>query len=253
MQPLPSPHWQRRARPWLGTLVEVGIGRGTDECAVQAAFAAIADVQACLSRFEPGSDIARFHALAAGGRIAVSEHTAAVLAVAQSLRDASDGLFDVSLGTGMHDWQCDGDVLHKAGSAVRLDLGGIAKGYAVDQAVEALQANGCRAGWVNAGGDLRAFGDVELPLALRDERGGGVRPFATLADGAFATSHLGAGSRSQAHWRARDQAAGAHAHAHASVAAPLCLWADALTKIVAVSGDAHHPLLARHGAAAWLH
>jgi thiamine biosynthesis lipoprotein len=41
--------------------------------------------------------------------------------------------------------------------------------------------------------------------------------------------------------------------AHASVAAPLCLWADALTKIVAASGDASHPLLARHDARAWLH
>jgi thiamine biosynthesis lipoprotein len=38
-----------------------------------------------------------------------------------------------------------------------------------------------------------------------------------------------------------------------SVAAPRCLWADALTKIVAISGDAAHPLLARHGAKAWQH
>jgi thiamine biosynthesis lipoprotein len=41
--------------------------------------------------------------------------------------------------------------------------------------------------------------------------------------------------------------------AHVSVAAPLCLWADALTKIVAASGDPAHPLLARHDARAWLH
>ena len=36
---------------------------------------------------------------------------------------------------------------------------------------------------------------------------------------------------------------------HASVAAPECLWADALTKIVIASGDARHPLLARFGGA----
>jgi thiamine biosynthesis lipoprotein len=41
--------------------------------------------------------------------------------------------------------------------------------------------------------------------------------------------------------------------AHASVAAPLCLWADALTKVVAASGDARHPVLAHYGAQAWLH
>jgi thiamine biosynthesis lipoprotein len=38
-----------------------------------------------------------------------------------------------------------------------------------------------------------------------------------------------------------------------SVAAPRCLWADALTKVVAISGDTAHPLLARHGAMAWQH
>jgi thiamine biosynthesis lipoprotein len=41
--------------------------------------------------------------------------------------------------------------------------------------------------------------------------------------------------------------------AHVSVAAPLALWADALAKVVAVSGDDRHPLLARHSARAWLH
>ena len=40
---------------------------------------------------------------------------------------------------------------------------------------------------------------------------------------------------------------------HASVAAPLCLWADALTKIVAIGGDAGEALLARYDAVAWVH
>ncbi len=39
-----------------------------------------------------------------------------------------------------------------------LDFGGIAKGYAVDRAIEALRECGCRAGLVNAGGDVRLFG-----------------------------------------------------------------------------------------------
>ena len=130
---------------------------------------------------------------------------------------------------------------------MRLDLGGIAKGHAVDEAVGTLLAQGCVAGWVNAGGDLRVFGAAELPIRLRDEADGGVRPFATLHDGAFATSHYGGGSRS------RLACGGRTARVHASVAAPLCLWADALTKVVALSGDTSHPLLARHRALAWLH
>ena len=76
--------------------------------------------------------------------------------------------------------------------------------------------------------------DAELPLSLRDEHAGGVRSFATLADGAFATSRFDRG-------------------AHVSVAAPECLWADALTKLIALSGDTADPLLARYNAQAWLH
>jgi thiamine biosynthesis lipoprotein len=73
-----------------------------------------------------------------------------------------------------------------------------------------------------------------------------VRAFGTLADGAFATSHYGDDTRSQA-------SGGPRVRAHVSVAAPLALWADALTKVVALSGDASHPLLAHHGAQAWRH
>jgi thiamine biosynthesis lipoprotein len=105
------------------------------------------------------------------------------------------------------------------------------------------------AGWVNAGGDLRAFGDVDAPVQLRDEASGGVRTFATLRDGAFATSCFGPDSRSALAGGRRP----AREPAHVSVAAPLCLWADALTKLVALNGDAAHPLLGQYDAAAWLH
>jgi len=223
--------WTRRARPLLGTLVEIGVPAGAD-AAVDAAFATIAAIQARLSRFDAASDIAHFHALPPGEGLEVDPHTATVLAAAQLLHEASGGLFDISLGSAPHGWRCDGRWLVKLDAAVRMDLGGIGKGYAIDEAVDALRRTGCTAGWVNAGGDLRVFGDIDVPLELRDEVNGGVRRFGTLADGAFATSG---------------------GPAHVSVAAPLALWADALTKVVAASGNAAHPLLARHMATAWLH
>ena len=65
-----------------------------------------------------------------------------------------------------------------------------------------------------------------------------MRRFATIEDGAFATSH-------------REGPDGIVRHA--SVAAPRCLWADALTKVVVATADAGHPLLERFGARAWLH
>lgn len=247
--------WQRRAQPLLGTLVEIGVRKfdGADPAghaaSIAAAFASIRRAQACLSRFEPHSDVAVFHALRRGGQHVVQPQTRHVLAAAAELHEASNGAFDISLGSGPQAWRLIGDTLHKASDEVRLDLGGIAKGHAVDLAVQALIENGCTAGWVNAGGDLRAFGDIDAPVQLRDEATGGVRPFAQLRDGAFATSHFASGSRSRLATGASEKLP----CPHVSVAAPLCLWADALTKIVALSDDTSDPLLARYDAFAWRH
>jgi thiamine biosynthesis lipoprotein len=244
--------WRRRARPLLGTLVEIGLcageGPGDGEAALFAAFDAIAQVQARMSRFDPASDLSRFHALAVGEAIAVDPATAEVLQAARWLHEVTDGVFDVSLGSGAQGWRCDGDRLERLAPGATLDLGGIAKGHAVDLGVEALRRYGYASGWVNAGGDLRVFGDASVPVMLRDESHGGVRPFATLADAALASSHFGPGSRSQA-W-GLDRSARA---CRVTVAAPRCVWADALTKVVAVSGDVQHRALDACGAHAWLH
>jgi thiamine biosynthesis lipoprotein len=239
----PDTALQRRARPLLGTLVEVG-GPGLG---IEAAFEAVARVQSRMSRFDAASDIGRFNAMAAPGLIEIDPWTAEVLGAAAELQQASAGLFDISLGSGPGGWRCEGLRLHKLAPQVQLDLGGIAKGFAVDRAVDALRSQGARSGWVNAGGDLRVFGDIELPIRLRDEGEGGVREFGSLADGALATSRFGADARSRAWHPSLD------VRAHVSVVAPACLWADALTKLIAVAGRADHALLHRHGARAWLH
>jgi thiamine biosynthesis lipoprotein len=232
----------------LGTLVEVGVRGGATSSghAIRAAFDAIVAVQSRLSRFDADSVIARFNAAPAGFSVALDPLTERPLGAARALCDESDQLFDITLGSAPHGWRLDAAGLHKLSAHATLDLGGIGKGHAVDCAVEALQSAGCEAGWVNAGGDVRVFGNAHVPLLLRDELDGGVRPFASLCDGAFATSHYGAASRSSA-------AAAKPVRAHASVAAPLCLWADALTKLVAISANASHPLLERYEAQAWIH
>lgn len=242
--------WERRARLLLGTLVEVGLpARDMARGSADRAFAAIAEVQACLSRFDPASDVARFASLRDGATMRVRALTVEVLSAARELQHASDDAFDITQGSGPRSWRLSGNELHKLCAAVRFDLGGIGKGLAVDRAVRALIEAGCTVGWVNAGGDLRAFGAIELPVMLRDEASVGVRLFARLSDGAFATSYFAPGARSLAF----DARSGAAAQAHVSVAAPLCLWADALTKVVAITREPAHPLLARYGARAWLH
>lgn len=259
-QPAPA-RWLRRARPLLGTLVEIGVADDADPAtalaAAEAGYAALQAAQAVLSRFEADSDVARCHAAEPGQTVALRPAMQTVLDAALQLRDGSGGAFDITQGSAPAGWQLSGprgsQGFVKTAAGLRLDLGGIAKGHAVDLAVQALQAAGCSRGWVNAGGDLRCFGAFGLPLLLRCEQRGGVQAFGHLSDGAFATSaYVGAAlPRRSALWLRPGQR-GAAAR-HVSVCAPLCLWADALTKVVAASGQPDHPLLARHGAQAWVH
>jgi thiamine biosynthesis lipoprotein len=257
-----SPRFLRRARPALGTLVEVGV-RIPDEvgegaalrwagAAFRAAFRAIAAVESAMSAFDPASDVGRFNRARRGSAVRLSDETALVLRAARALARGSHGLFDVSQGTGAGAWSLSRDRgvtrLHKHRGAVRLDLGGIAKGHAVDRAFEALAGlarHGGAAWWVNAGGDLRVHG-VRLPVRLRDERGGGARPWILLEGGALATSRFGPGARSRL-------AGAGPGERHVSVVSPRCLWSDGLTKVVALSGRTDHPLLRRHRATAWIH
>ena len=93
-----------------------------------------------------------------------------VLRCARAISQASAGAFDVTLGRTGASWQ--DIVLQWSGlvslrRALRLDLGGIAKGFAVDCAVAALREAGATSGSVNAGGDLRLFGDASETVRVR--------------------------------------------------------------------------------------
>ena len=113
-----------------------------------------------------------------------------------------------------------------------VDLGGIAKGYAVDLAVAALRRAGADAGLVNAGGDLRAYGPDSWPLWLRT----GTSPARELLlrDCALAASDANSLSRPREHQGYYSGRGGANGRQPAAVAivAPSAALADALTKIV---------------------
>ena len=139
-----------------------------------------------------------------------------------------------------------------------IDLGGIAKGYAVDQAVDTLQAAGVTAGIVNAGGDLRTWGAPGMLVAIRDpdapRRAGRMLQ---LQDCALATS-AGYFSRRQvdgvdtcALVDTRTGRPVLHGRS-VSVMAPTCMLADGLTKPIIASVDPRHPVLARFDATAFV-
>jgi thiamine biosynthesis lipoprotein len=252
--------WSRRARPLLGTLVDVGVqgDAGVQDQAQQAAWVALEQVQAGMSLFESASDIARSHLALVGEPTRLHPWTAEVLRLAQALHAQTEGLFDVACGSGRwlldeHGGHCE---LVRLDARTRIDLGGIAKGFAVDQAVLAALAAGAQAVWVNAGGDLRVQG-ASLPVVLRDERHGGVRPWLVIEDGAMATSDFSPEARARLAWPASLPEPPSPGGLHLSVAAPECVVADALTKVVAILGRIDHPmaqhLLRHYGAQAWVH
>src|SRR5690242_18736158 len=138
-------HTVRRARALLGTLVEVRLAASPRaEVALARAFGAIERVHRAMSAQESTSDIAR---LRAARRSSLDPWTRRVLEHAEEMRLASDGLFDCQ--------------------ACGYALDGIAKGFAVDRAVEALQAEDVASGVVNAGGDLRVFGELYEDIYVR--------------------------------------------------------------------------------------
>ena len=201
----------RRMRPLLGTFVEIALAApaARAEGAVAAAFAAIEQVQQQMSFHDADSDLSRINLYAWRRPVSVSPHVFRVLCHARHISRKSEGLFDMSIGArlvaakrlpdhGFPSLDAEGwDALEllprlriRLKRPVILTLDGIAKGYAVDCAVQALLAHGMTRGLVNAGGDLRLFGAAALPIAVR-EANGGITPLGEWKNTAMATSAVG--------------------------------------------------------------
>jgi thiamine biosynthesis lipoprotein len=137
-----------------------------------------------------------------------------------------------------------------------LDLGGIAKGYAVDCAIAALRAEGVTSARVNAGGDLRVLGNKSEIVHVRTGGPqGALLPLCALADGALATSAYG-GQRASAGGRFATSLIDPRVRLPVmstrtvSVVAPTCMIADALTKVVLLRGARAAPIVAAYRASA---
>ncbi|MGB8170081.1 MAG: FAD:protein FMN transferase [Chthoniobacteraceae bacterium] len=266
----------RRARPLLGTIVEIQVaGLGEREChaAIETAFATVEEVQQRMSFHEPTSTLSRLNRLAALAPMRVDAWTWDVLRFAEKVHRVSGGLFDVTIAPVLQaqgflpagesdlpgtkqaapsfaDVQFLPDRMirfHHPG--VRIDLGGIAKGFAVDQAVATLCEAGVPRGLVNAGGDLRAFGEEPFPVVIRHPDAPSMAlAEIDLCEAALATS---------AHYFAERQVPGAafapiihptsgqtaRAVRTATVRAATAMAADALTKVVMLAGEAALPIL----------
>ncbi len=249
-------------------------------------------VVAQMSPWEPLSDLSRYNRAAVGSWTSLPPAFAQVLACALETAEATDGAFDPTLGALIDLWGfgprpfsgappelgevaqardnagwrrlvLDGDALFQPGG-LRLDLNGIAKGFAVDQVAAALDRAGARSYLVEVGGELRGTGakpdgspwwvELERPPTANDD---GPRTLVALHGLSVATSgdyrrffeHDG---RRYAH--TLDPATAApvtHATVSVTVLHPECMRADAYATALTVMAPA--PALAfatAHGLAA---
>ena len=193
----------KRSFPLMGTLATVQVAHRDERVAEDAINAALAElrwVDRTMTNFSAVSDIGRVNLGAGRDGVEVSAETALVIEAALRWASVSDGNFDPALGSAISLW----DVLHRhepppersverlasrgfwrkvdfarrgKGAVVRfndpdvrLDLGGIAKGYGIDRSIIALRNKGIAHAIVTVGGDLYALAPDGAPwkVGIRD-------------------------------------------------------------------------------------
>ena len=205
--------------PHMGTLVRIKLyaaDRDQAKAAFRAAFDRIAELDRALSDYREDSELNRLCRAPAGNPVKISADLYLVLSSAQDLARDSNGAFDVTQGAVIRLWRearktrtlPDPAALHEASQRsgwrkvhlkstgqtatldsanMQLDLGGIAKGYAADEALGVLRRMGIESAMI------AMSGDIAVSHAPPGERGWKIRldPFdrvVELADAAVSTS-----------------------------------------------------------------
>ncbi len=211
----------------MGTLVEITVLGGDKERfdkAIGRAFRKIHELENLFSSYEPPSDVSRISGGAGQGPVTVSADVVQVALKAKEVAKLTDGAFDPTIGSLAGLWGYSGEkgivptleelkkvlphvnykkiLIDKEASTVELadpgvafNLGGIAKGYIIGQAVEVLKKYGITRAIIKAGGDMFTFnvsGKKKRPfkIGIRDPRGAETDIIGEvyLTNGAVATS-----------------------------------------------------------------
>jgi FAD:protein FMN transferase len=188
-----------------------GKNRSQVEDAVEAAFQEIRNIDAISDRYDPESEISVLNANAAMGPVIVSEDIWEMISSGMDAYTASGGLFDITIGPLVDLWDITGrsgrgdpppsdqeinQAKDKVGGnllvlngtdhsvyfskqGMAIELGGLAKGYAVDKATQAMRSRGIEAGVINMVSTIEAIGDKpasaggpEWEVYIANPRGG---------------------------------------------------------------------------------
>ena len=193
------------------------------QAAFDAVFAEFDRLESLLSVWREGSDVRRLNAAAGERAVPVSAETRDVLAAAREISDWTGGKFDVTFGALTDIWKFDHDQDNRvpdrseiaarvplidyraivlddppgtafiARRGMRVHLGGIGKGYAVDRGIALVRSRGLTDFMIQSGGDLYVAGRKDgapWRVGITDPRGQAGQVFATLdlSDGTLSTS-----------------------------------------------------------------
>lgn len=213
-----------RVQMQMGTLVKItAVARNESiaQAAATAGFAEIHRLEELLSTWIPASELSRVNTSAGVRPVAVSQKTMTVVQGAIQAGVMTDGGFNIAIGPAVDAWRVTEDqripteselevlrplldlqavhadareqtiFLEKPG--MRIDVGGIGKGYAADQAVMAMKKAGASAGVVALSGDIKTFGQLpggrKFPVGIQHPRKEGeVVAFIDLENEAISTA-----------------------------------------------------------------
>ncbi len=179
--------WLKRQQDIMGTRISVELWHkdpATAQSCSEQVFAEMHRIDALMSPYQDASEISFINNNAAASTVSISAEVAAIIERSLYFSRLSDGAFDITYASiGYHydyrsrqqptdrfiesnlasiDYrhiQLTDHNLHFANTGVRIDLGGIAKGYAIDRAADIIRDCGISEAMVSAGGDSRILGE----------------------------------------------------------------------------------------------
>jgi thiamine biosynthesis lipoprotein len=265
--------------PHMGTRFKI-IVYAPDEAAAnkaaKAAFARIAELDGIMSDYRPASELMQLCKKAGGEPVKVSQDLFYVLSKSQQLAERSGGAFDVTVGPIVRLWRVarktrrmpDADKLKQAlelvgyknvrldekaqtvqllKAGMQLDLGGIGKGFAADEALKTLEKHGIKSALVAAGGDIAVSAappDADgwsIGIAPLEDPENNPKRYLLLHDMAVSTSgdfeqHVEIDGKRYSHIVDPKTGIGLIGRQSVTVVAPRGIDSDSLTKVVSVWG-----------------
>jgi len=203
LQPAQAAGWMKRVDAIMGTEICVELwadDRAEGLAAIEAVMAEMHRIDRCMSPHKPDSELSRINRDAAAKPVQLSAEMLRLLTQAERFSNLSDGAFDITYAAvgQLYDYRRriapsaaalararelvgwrnliideDAATVRFALEGMRIDLGGFAKGHAVDNATVLLRQRGIRHAIVSAGGDSRVIGDRRgrpWTIGIRDPR-----------------------------------------------------------------------------------